>query len=196
MRIALFGATGTVGSRIAKEAQSRGHSVTPIARSGADARDAAAVAKAVAGHDAVVSAVGPRGSPDELSEAARGLIAGSRKAGVPRLLIVGGAGSLEVAPGKRLVDTPQFPAGWKPVALAHASALEVYRKERDLDWTYLSPAALLEPGPRTGRYRTGDDRLITDAKGDSRISTEDFAVALVDELEKPRHSRRRFTVAW
>lgn len=200
MKIALFGAGGTIGSRIAKEAAKRGHSVTPISRKGqvrADATKPEEVAKAVRGHDAVVNATGPQaGEPVEsLAAVARGVIEGAKKGGVKRLLVVGGAGSLEVAPGKRLVDTPQFPAAWKPVALAHAGTLDLYRKS-DLDWTYLSPAALIAPGERTGKYRTGSDQLLTDAKGESRISAEDFAVAVVDELEKNRNVRKRFTVAY
>ena len=200
MKIALFGGAGTLGSRIAAEARSRGHSVTSLSRSGtppADARDAASVAAAVAGHDAVISAIGPRhgDEPSELSAAARGLLAGVKQAGVKRLLVVGGAGSLEVAPGKRLVDAPDFPAGWKGVALAHADALAVVRANTDVDWTYASPAALIQPGQRTGKYRTGGDQLLTDEKGQSHISAEDFAVALIDELEKPRFVRKRFTAA-
>jgi uncharacterized protein len=198
MKIALFGATGTIGSRIAKEATSRGHSITAISRKGAvraDAANADEVANAVRGHDAVVNATGPgRDEPTAtLGAVARGLIDGLRKAGVKRLLTVGGAGSLEVAPGKRLVDTPQFPAAWKPVALAHAATLDDYRKS-ELDWTYLSPAAMIAPGERTGKYRTGLDKLLVDTKGESRISAEDFAIAVVDELEKNQNLRRRFTV--
>jgi putative NADH-flavin reductase len=108
--------------------------------------------------------------------------------------VVGGAGSLEVAPGVQLVDAPDFPAEWRAPALAHRDALAVYRTA-DIDWTYFSPAAILEPGERTGRYRTGRDQLLTNADGKSRISAEDFAVALLDEVERPRHLRERITVA-
>lgn len=202
MKIALFGAGGTIGQRIAAEARSRGHSVTALGRS-TEVTDAAAVARAVAGHDAVVSAVGPglgpAGQPvDMLSKAAHALLAGLRQAGVKRLVVVGGAGSLEVAPGKQLVDQPQFPAAWRPVALAHRDALGVYRRATgpDVDWTYVSPAALIEPGARTGKYRVGGDQLLVDAQGQSRISAEDFAVAILDELETPRNVRKRITVAY
>lgn len=211
MKIALFGASGTIGQRIAQEALSRGHQVTALVRKpenvtlkhpnltvqAADALDADSVAQAVAGHDVVVSAVGP-GHADQaknLVEAAHALTAGVPKAGVQRLLVVGGAGSLEVAPGVQLVDTPEFPEGWRPVALAHRDALAVYRSAT-FDWTYASPAAFIAPGERTGTYRTGTDQLLTNDQGESRISAEDFAVALLDEIEKPRFVRRRFTVAY
>ena len=127
--------------------------------------------------------------------AARGLLAGLRKGGVRRLVVVGGAGSLEVAPGMQLVDTPQFPTAWKAVADAHRAALAIYREEPDLEWTVVAPAAMIAPGVRTGHYRAGGDQLLVDAKGESRISAEDYAVAIADEVETPRHIRRRFTVA-
>ncbi len=215
MRIALFGAGGTLGRRIAQEALRRGHRVTAVVRNPArfakptgavdvvkgDALDPASVAAAVRGHDAVISAVGPAriadARPEMLVDAARSLIAGLERAGVRRLVIVGGAGSLEVAPGVQLVDTPQFPAAWRPVALAARDALALYRGAPPvIDWTYFSPAALIEPGERTGKYRIGQDRLLTNAKGESRISAEDFAVAVVDELERPVHLRERITVAY
>ena len=131
-----------------------------------------------------------------LVDAAHALMEGLRKAGTRRLLVVGGAGSLEVAPGKLLMDTPEFPAAWKSLAKSAADALAVYRREKVLEWTYLSPAGFIEPGDRTGKYRTGDDTLVTDGQGKSFISMEDYAVAVVDELEKPRHVRKRFTVAY
>jgi uncharacterized protein len=213
MRIALFGASGTIGRRIAQEALDRGHTVTAILRhpDGLDLRhehltavagdvtDPARVARAVAGHDVVVSAIAPSGDqqPQILVQAAHALIEGLPRAGVKRLVVVNGAGSLEVAPGMHLVDTPDFPAAWRPVSLAHRDTLEVYRAARaDLDWTVLSPAALIQPGERTGTYRTGTDQLLTDAAGQSRISAEDYAVALLDEVETPRFIRQRFTVAY
>lgn len=202
MKIALFGAGGMIGQRIAAEARSRGHSVTALGRSD-DVTDAETVAAAVAGHDAVVSAVGPGSGPAAqpsglLSTAAHALLSGLTQAGVRRLVVVGGAGSLEIAPGKQLVDQPDFPAAWRPVALAHRDALEIYRRAQgpELDWTYVSPAALIAPGVRTGRYRVGGDRLLVDEKGQSRISAEDFAVAIVDELESPKGVRKRITVAY
>ncbi len=202
MKIALFGARGMIGQRIAAEARSRGHAVTALGRD-TDVADPASVARAVAGHDAVVSAVGPgRGpeasSPRIVADAARGLLAGLERAGVARLVVVGGAGSLEVSPGKQLVDQPGFPEAWRPVALAHRDALDAYRAARDaaVDWVYVSPAALIQPGERTGRYRVGADELVADARGESRISAEDYAVAIVDELERRAHSRTRIGVAY
>jgi uncharacterized protein len=189
----------------------RGHTVRAVVRRGkrsrpaarampvviADVTDADSVAEAVRGADAVVSAVGP--GPDEdlsvLTDAATALIKGLGTAGVHRLIVVGGAGSLEVSPGVQLLETPEFPAAWKPVAEAHREALGLYRKEPDLEWTVVSPAAMIVPGERTGHYRAGGDQLLVDAKGESRISAEDYAVAVADELETPRHIRRRFTVA-
>ncbi len=213
MKIALFGASGTIGQRIQREALGRGYSVTAIVRDrsrvlGQDPRlvveegnilDAESVAEKVAGHDAVVSAFGPGASQraETVVESIHSLIAGLTKAGVKRLVVVGGAGSLEVAPGVRLVDSPEFPPAWKGIALAHADALGALRKEGDVvEWTYLSPAALIEPGERTGTFRLGGDQFFTDAQGQSRISAEDYAVALVDELEKRQHVRGRFTVAY
>jgi putative NADH-flavin reductase len=209
MRLVVYGAGGTIGRRITQEALRRGHRVTAVGRDPAnleppsnglavlrgDVLEPAGVARSVAGHDAVVSAVGAgQGPPDMVVRAAHSLIDGLRRAGVRRLLVVGGAGSLEVAPGVQLVDAPDFPAAWRPIALAHGEALAVYRAA-DLDWTYFSPAAIIEPGERTGRYRTGRDQLLTNGEGKSRISAEDFAVALLDEVERPQHLRERITVA-
>ena len=203
MKIALIGASGNVGSRVANEASSRGHKVTGIARHPekiaakngltavkGDASDSDGLAKALAGHDAVVSSTRFQGSD------ARVLLAAVKKSGVKRLLVVGGAGSLEVAPGKALIDTPEFPAAYKPEASAGRDFLNVLRGEKDLDWTFLSPSAFFGPGERTGKFRVGGDALLVGADGQSRISMEDYAIALVDELEKPAHSRRRFTVGY
>jgi len=215
MRIALFGAGGIIGRRILDEALRRGHQVTAVVRDPTrfsvpadrvavvqgDVVDAASVAAAVRGHDAVISAVGPARTADALPgmlvDAARALIDGLLRAHVRRLAIVGGAGSLEVAPGLQLMDTPDFPPAWRPVAVAARDALAVYRAAPPgLDWTYVSPAAVIEPGKRTGTYRTGRDQLLTDRLGKSRISAEDFAVALLDEVERPAHVRQRITVAY
>jgi putative NADH-flavin reductase len=207
MRILLIGATGMVGRRIAAEARDRGHEVTGVTRGGnegtvgAEAGDTAAIARLAGGHDAVVLSVPPPrdGSETEgpLLAATRAVLDALRQAGVRRLVVVGGAGSLEVAPGVRLVDTPDFPAVYKSEALAAAAQLEVIRAEAgDLDWTFISPAAVIGPGERTGAFRLGGDRLLTDAGGDSRISAEDYAVALVDELEKNNAVQRRITVAY
>jgi putative NADH-flavin reductase len=214
MKIALFGANGTIGHRILQEALNRGHEVTAVLRDSSrfdresenlravegDVTNAASVAEAVKEHDAVISAIGPKlpdGDPQVLVAAAHALLDGTAQANVKRLIVVGGAGSLEVAPGVRLVDAPAFPAAWKGVALAHSDALDVYRNSQaDVDWTYVSPPALIEPGERKGSYRVGGDQLLADEKGESRISTEDYAAALLDEVERPRHLRRRFTVAY
>ena len=212
MKIALFGASGTIGCSIAAEALARGHQVTAVVRDptrvgpphpalsavAGDILDPSSVADAVSGHDVVASAVGPRlpgDTPQLVVDAAWSLIDGIERAEVSRLVVVGGAGSLEVAPGVHLVDTPEFPADWKGIALAHRDALEVYRGAA-LEWTYISPAALIRPGKRTGQYRTGTDQLLTDEEGESRISVEDFAVAFVDEIENKRFVRQRMTVAY
>jgi putative NADH-flavin reductase len=211
MRLIVFGANGRLGSRIVREALERGHQVTAVVRdpgrlqsSGerltavpGDVCDAGSVAAVATGHDVVISTVGPTGNsrPDLVVDAARALIEGLTSAGVRRLVVVGGAGSLEVAPGVQLVDTPGFPKAWRDIAIAHRDALDVYRTA-DLDWTYISPAAMLEPGERTGKYRTGTDQLLTDEKGESRISMEDLAIAFLDEVEKPRFVRRRMTAAY
>jgi putative NADH-flavin reductase len=202
--IAILGITGRAGSRIATEVLQRGHTVTGIARNvakvearpglivkQADATQLDALVALLRGHDAVISANRFAGGIDAATA-----IAAAKKAGVPRLLVVGGAGSLEVAPGKALVDTPEFPAAYKPEALAGRAFLETLRAERELDWTFLSPSALFEPGERTGSYRVGGNQLLADANGKSWISMEDYAIAMTDEIEAPKHSRQRFTVGY
>jgi hypothetical protein len=216
MRIALFGAAGQIARRIAHEALDRGHQVTAVVRDPAnfrtyddrlevvqgDATDAASVARAAQGADAIITAISPRPSPSgrpasSLVEGARAVIAGAKRAGIDRLLAVGGASSLEVAPGVRLYDTPEFPEAYKAEAREGIDSLDVYRNESgDLDWTFVSPAAEIGPGERTGKYRTGGDQLLTDRDGRSFISYEDYAVALVDELERGRNRRRRMAVAY
>ncbi|WIV98186.1 NAD(P)-dependent oxidoreductase [Kinneretia aquatilis] len=213
MKIALIGATGFVGSALLKELLARGHEVRALLRDPAklavqpglevhqaDATEAEAVAAAVQGVDAVLSAYNPGwGHPALFEEFLRGsaaITAGVKQAGVARLLVVGGAGSLYVALGVQLVDTPQFPAEWKAGALAAREALNRLRGEQELDWVFVSPPAHLEPGERSGQYRLGGEELLSDAQGQSRISVADLAVALVDELEAPRHHRQRFTVAY
>jgi putative NADH-flavin reductase len=208
MNIVLFGATGMIGSRVLRELVSRGHKVTAVVRDPSrvpnepgvtavqgDVLDAASVAKIVKGADTVVSAYGPGANAIAVVDATKSLIAGLKQAGVKRLIEVGGAGSLFVAPNVRLVDAPDFPTEWKPIALAHNESLDVLRKS-DLDWTYFSPAAFIQPGERTGKFRLGSDTLLTDEKGNSRISAEDYAIALADELENPKHIRQRFTIAY
>lgn len=142
------------------------------------------------GQDAVISA------SRFVTSDAEALIAAVKKAGVKRLLVVGGAGSLEVAPGKTLIDTDEFPETFKAEATAGGRFLERLRKEPDLDWTFLSPSADFAPGQRTGRFLLGHNQLLTDAAGKSHISMEDFAIAMADELERPAHSRQRFTVGY
>jgi len=212
MKIALIGATGTIGQRILNEALTRGHKVTAIVRDTSrltvqnenlilvqgDIFDRDGLAKTITGHDVVISAYGPKFGVDAeqvLVDASKAIVAGVKQAGVGRLLAVGGAGSLEVAPGVQLVDTPEFPDAWKGIALAHRDALEVYQNS-NLDWTVLHPAALIEPGERTGTFRLGTTQLVSDDNGNSRISAEDYAVALLDEVEKPQFIRQRFTVAY
>jgi putative NADH-flavin reductase len=202
--VAVLGITGRAGSRIATELLQRGHTVTGIARDAskaearpgltlksADAGQLDALVPLLRGHDAVVSATRFDGGTDAAT-----LIAATRQAGVQRLVVVGGAGSLEVAPGVALVDTPQFPDAYKPEALAGRAFLQALRAEPELNWTFLSPSALFEPGERTGAFRIGGDQLLADAAGHSRISMEDYAIALVDEIESPRHRRQRFTVGY
>jgi uncharacterized protein len=197
MKLIVFGATGLLGSRIAAEAEARGHEVTRASRAtGVDATDPGSVAAAAAGHDAALSAVTQHGRPQVLVDVARALLEGLDRAGVQRLVVAGGAGSLEVAPGVRLMDTPDFHEEWKPEAQAQADALDAYRAaETDVAWSYVSPGALLEPGERTGAYRTGGDELIADEQGRSRITMEDLAIAMLDEAQEQRHPRARFTAA-
>lgn len=210
MNVVLYGATGMIGSRILNELLSRGHHVTAVtrtpdripARSGVTVAsgeifDPGSVAGQVRGADAVISAYGPgqKGDPQLLESSIKALIAGLHKAGVRRLLTVGGAGSLLVAPGVDLIDSGHLPEEWRGIAIAHRDALELLRKS-DLDWTSLSPAGFIQPGERTGKFRLGTDSLVTDEQGNSRISAEDYAVALVDELERPQHIRQRFTLGY
>lgn len=212
MNVAVIGA-GQIGTVIVKELLSRGHSVTAVVRTPSkvtlsdpklkvvtgDVTSVASIAAAVAGHDAVVSAIGPDhsiGNNDILVDSAHNLIAALKQVGVKRLVIVGGAGSLEVAPGVRLIDTPEFPAAWLEGATKHADGLTIYRAENELEWTFFSPAAMIQPGERTGKFRLGGDTLLADAAGNSAISIEDYALALVDELETGAHIRQRFTIAY
>ncbi|MCV9938116.1 NAD(P)-dependent oxidoreductase [Boseaceae bacterium BT-24-1] len=203
MKIALIGATGFIGSRLLAELTSRGHQVTAIVRNpekvpqGAgvtaktgDVYDKDGLAGLLAGHDAVISAVHFSASDPAT------LLAAVKQSGVKRYLVVGGAGSLEVAPGVKLFDTPEFPTIYLDEARKGGAFLDLLKSESGLDWTFLSPSALIEPGERTGRFRLGRDQLLADGKGQSRISAEDYAVALVDELETPAHARQRFTVGY
>lgn len=210
MDVVVIGASGTIGKAIVQEALKRKHEVTAAVRSTetvmleherlkvvqVDALDAASVAAAVAGHGEIISAYGPDpGREDDLLRAADLLIGGLRQSGVERLIIVGGAGSLKTESGEWLMDTADFPEELRPLAAAHAHAYEVYRSS-SLDYTYISPPAAVIAGRRTGMFRIGLDRLITDENGESSISVEDLAVAVVDELEEGNFSRERFTVAY
>jgi putative NADH-flavin reductase len=211
LNIVIYGASGMIGQRVTREALKRGHHVTAIMRSPekltmsdpnltvkqGNMLDAESIARDVAGADAVINATRQNANApgQTFVDAANALVAGMKRAGVHRLIVVGGAGSLEIAPGLQLVDSPDFNPAWRPGALNIRDALDVYRKS-DLDWTFFSPANMIAPGERTGKYRLGTDQLITNEKGESRISAEDYAVALIDELEKPQFVRRRFTIGY
>jgi uncharacterized protein len=203
MKIAVIGASGNAGSRISAELARRGHSVTSIARNpekiatGAnvtptrgDVMDQAGLARLLAGHDAAISSV------HFLASDPAKLIGAAKESKVGRYLVVGGTGSLEVAPGVRLVTTPGFPVAYKAEAEKGAAFLDLLRAEKELNWTFLSPSALFTAGERTGKFRLGNDQLLTAADGKSSISFEDFAVALADEIERPVHIRQRFTVGY
>ena len=203
MKIAIAGASGRAGSCITAELARRGHQVTAIARNPdkierlagvtavkGDVLDQAELARLWSRHDAAVSSVHFTASdPDKL-------IGAARDSKVGRYLVVGGAASLEVAPGVLLVTTPGFPAQYKAEAEKGAAFLDLLRLQKDLNWTFLSPSALFIEGERTGKFRLGTDQLLTDTSGKSWISFEDFAVALADEIERPAHPRARFTVGY
>ena len=196
MSIALIGSTGFIGTRILAEARRRNHEVSVISREQADILDSAQMVNAIRAHNAVISAYGNHGEPELIIDATRSLLAAVKEAGVPRLLAVGGAGSLEVAPGVQLMDAPGFPGAYAREARAQGYALDIYRSEKEVDWTYVSPAAEIAAGERTGKFRVGGDMLLMDSNHLSRISAEDFAVAIIDELERGRYSRARFSVAY
>ncbi|MBS0420355.1 MAG: NAD(P)-dependent oxidoreductase [Proteobacteria bacterium] len=203
MKIAIIGATGNVGSRLVDEALSRGHQVTAVARNAsrlppdenlacaaADASDPEQLARSLEGHDVVMSA-----TPFRLVKPGN-LLGAVRRSGVKRYLVVGGAGSLEVAPGLALVDSPGFPALYREESLAGKTFLAALRQADDLDWTMLSPSASFTAGKRTGVFRLGHDSLLTAADGKSWVSFEDFAIAMLNEAERPEHIRQRFTVGY
>jgi len=216
MKLALYGATGMIGSRILHEALARGHRVTAVVRDLArlavtdaqltvqvgDMLNAANGAAIVAGHAAVISAVGPGAEhandlalAQQVVDGAHALIAALTQADVRRLLVVGGAGSLEVAPGVQLVDTPGFPAHYLPASRAHREALNIYTLS-NLDWTFFSPPGDIAPGERSGVFRLGTNQIILDEQGHSRISAEDYAAAVLNEIEQPRCIRSQMTVAY
>ena len=212
MKILLIGATGAIGARILNEAVARGHDVTAVARHPqslvprehvwvvpADAKDVQNLARLAAGHDAVVSSLSPRaeGGSEQYLAAIRAVLAAVKQANVPYVLFVGGASSLEVAPGRRLLDTllervPRERLA-EPIVVAEARDLVA---ASDVNWTFLSPPGSIFPGERTGRFRLGGMQPVTDAQGQGRISMEDFAVAVVDELEHPQHVRRQFNAGY
>ena len=210
MNVALYGATGKAGSRILKELVDRGHRVTAIVRSPQklpqsspavvvrqdDLSDPKKIAAAVNGVEAVISAYGPaHDDPDAIVGVTQRQIEALSRGTNARLIVVGGAGTLHVAPGVTLIDSGYLPEPVLPIARAHAKAFNLLRAST-VDWTYLAPAAYFEPGERTGKFRLGKDELVANAQQESRISMEDYAIALVDELETPRHRRQRFSVGY
>jgi putative NADH-flavin reductase len=210
MNIVLFGATGNIGKVILDEALARGHHVTAIVRDPArvtasnpqlvvaqgDLLHPATYEAALKGADAAIASVNDP-NPDNVPKQAETLLQALSGAGIKRFAWVGGAGSLEVAPGVRVIDDPHFPPAWKPSAMGMVKALEVFRASKaDIDWTFISPAAEIAPGPRTGTYRTGGDQLLVDASGKSHISQADYAIGLLDHLEKGDAARKRITLAY
>jgi putative NADH-flavin reductase len=212
MRIAIIGASGFIGSNVRDEALVRGHQVTAIVRHPEKItvrNPLLTVVKAdilkdkvdelVKGHDAVISAYSAsRSSPDAYNEHVKGakaIISGVKNSGIKRLLVVGGAATLEAAPGVQLLDT-MSPEQVTDGMLATRETLYMLRKENELEWTFLSPAASIATGERTGHYRVGKDQLLKNKEGESKISTQDYAIAMLDELERPQHIRERFTVAY
>jgi uncharacterized protein len=203
MKIAVAGASGRAGSEITKELSRRGHTVTAIARNPekianlpnitptkGDVLDQAGLTRLWAGHDVAISSI------HFLASDPRKLIGAAGASGVGRYLVVGGAGSLEVAPGVKLVTTPGFPAQYKAEAEAGSAFLDLLRQEKELNWTFISPSALFVEGERTGKFRLGTDQLLTAADGKSWITFADYAIALADEIERPSHLRQRFTVGY
>ena len=202
MKVAVVGGTGRAGSQIVEELARRGHQVTALARNpdkapklagvtakAGDVHDAKAMTEALKGHDVVVSAL--RFADATAAE----VIAVVKASGVPRYLVVGGASSL-MAGGQRVFDSPHFPAEYKPEAGAGIAFLDALKAEPGFDWTYLSPSMIFDGDERTGKFRLGGDELLTPAEGMSRISFPDFAIAMVDEIETPKHRRKRFTVGY
>jgi putative NADH-flavin reductase len=213
MKVAIIGASGQIGAFIRDEALSRGHRVTAIVRNPEKinvSNPRLTVVKAdvlegkvddlLKGHDAVISAYNPGWSnPDIYNEQIRGykaIISGVKRSGIKRLLVVGGAGTLEVAPGVLVLDVTNFPEQVKGGVLATKETLHMLKEEKELEWTFLSPPSSISAGERTGHYRVGKDQLLKNAGGESKISTQDYAIAMLDELEHPQHIRERFTVAY
>ena len=210
MKLVLFGPTGMIGSRLLTEALSRGHTLTAVTRDpsrlaqaheqlavvAGNVLDPVSVAAVTSGHDAVLSAIGSSGSAVAvIADAARSLVAGLADGDVRRLVVVGGAGVLEVEPGVQFIDSPNFFEAYRPLALVHREAYDQL-KASTLDWTFVCPAAEIAPGERTGTFQVGADRLLTNSKGESRISAEDYAIAFMDEVERPQYSHHRLTMAY
>lgn len=213
MKIALIGASGFIGSALREEALDRGHQVTALVShpkklnatatnlsvKQVDVQDTAQLTQTLSGADVVISAFSGHAQDDIRGyyvQGVKSIIAAVKAADVPRLVIVGGAGSLRVAADTRLIDTPAFPEEYKPTALGAQDALALLQAESALNWTMLSPAAEIFPGERTGQFRLGQDDLLVDDQGNSRISVQDYAVALLDEVDHPQHERQRFTLAY
>ncbi len=213
MKLALIGASGFVGAAVLQEALDRGHQVTGIVRNpkklpqhpalnavAGDAYNAEALAAHFKGHDAVIHAFNPGWGTADIRErfiqGSQAIIAASKQADVQRLLVVGGAGSLYVAPGLQLIDTPDFPAEYKEGAEGARQALNLLKTETALAWSFISPPALLQPGARSGQFRIGGDQLLMNGDAPAQISVADLAVAIIDELERPHHLRQRFTVGY
>jgi uncharacterized protein len=203
LKIAIIGATGNVGKRIAEEALNRGHQVTGIARTidgiaarnnlslkAGDTRNPEALAGILKGHNLVVSSI--KSGDFDTDQ----LIKAVRLSGVKRYLAVGGAGSLEVRPGVTALDTGTLPDFVVPAARGAQDFLNLMRTIDDLDWTVLSPPFEFLPGKRTGKFRLGNDQVIFDENGKSAVSFEDYAIALLDEIEEPRHIKKRFSIGY
>lgn len=211
MKVAVLGASGWIGSQIVEEAVTRGHQVIALVRnpSAIERQDVEVrqldvlaeqdFAQALQGVDTVIASIGGRaaGNHDMVERSAAKLLEQLPNAGVKRLLWVGGAGSLEVAPSVQLVTVPDFPAEYKDEALAQSQALQVFRNsDSPLNWTFVSPAAEIFPGEKVGQFRVGGDQLLTDVQGHSKISVADFASAMLDELETAKHAKQRISVAY
>ncbi len=212
MNLVLIGASGFIGSALLQEALERGHAVTAVVTKpekvqphahlkvvACDVHSKAELAKIMAGHEAVLSAFSGHAQKDVqgyYESGFRSILAAAKQADIRRILVVGGAGSLEIAPGKLLLEANSFPAEYQPTAQGAYTALRLLREEQELDWTMLSPAAEIFSGERTGSFRLGTEQLVQDEQGRSRISTADYAVAMLNELEHPAHSRKRFTLAY
>ncbi len=212
MKIGVIGASGRIGQRIVAEAVSRGHQVTAftsntskipadpgkVAWKTADVMNADSVAQAMEGQDVLISSYGPAmgSDPKPLATAAATLLKAAEKHPSVRVIMVGGAGSLEVAPGKTVIDAGLIPPEWIAIPVAHKEALDAFKSNSTAQWTYFSPAAMINPGERTGKFRLGGDQLIVGENGKSEISMEDYAIAMVDEAEQGKNIRKRFTIGY